>query len=136
MVTPELSRGALSACSHPSKPHVYCVGIPSCRLVSLGFLSCLLQKTFQGCRESRLKLPEDEGCAGYSITTRHLFLLRPGQDLCNPIQQLLYSRALGGGDPAQVLRVRQIQALTLGPLRSHKKGLFPVSTCMPGAPLG
>lgn len=60
-----------------------------------------------------------------TLPTWHVFLLWPGQD---PLQsypailQSLHSRALGGGEPAQALRVRQIQALTLGPLSSHKKG--------------
>lgn len=79
MVTPELSQDALSACSHPSKPHVYCVGVSSCHLVSLGFLSCLLQETFQDCWKSRLKFPKDEDCAGYPTHPASVPpLVRPG----------------------------------------------------------
>lgn len=72
---PRAVQDALSACSHPSKPHVYCVGISSCHLVSLGFLSCLLQD----CWKSRLKFPKDEGCAGYPTHPASVPpLVRPG----------------------------------------------------------
>lgn len=117
----------LSARSHLSKLHVYCVGIPSHGLVCLAWelLSCLLQEAFHD-------YPRVEPVL-LTRPTWHLLLLWPGPDPLQPYPATLqslqadYSRALGGGDPAQVLRARQLQASNLGPLPSHKKGLFLVS---------
>lgn len=58
MVTPELSQDALSACSHPSKPHIYCVGISSCRLVSLGVPELPPTGDFLGLLEKQVEVPQ------------------------------------------------------------------------------